>query len=644
MFTFWYPDCDADGAFANLSTPACTLAEANSGISCPYGPLPAEQWTTTAPTTTLEDCDDINDFVGPGFPEVCDGFDNACGVPRPVTDNDGDGDGYVACSGYVEHGLGFAGGDDCLDDGLNLLSSLYFPGQTIDMALWPYTYSSDLQPVVDQLCGDGTVLLAPGGFYYDVTLPPTQVVVIEGNGAEISSEGGNLVTFDGSPAGTELRDVFLNPVFTTAVVAQAGADVVLRGVSVQGDPYGQGTLAAGLYVDNATLRCENCFFDSTNDAEGSAVRANGADVTLVDTDIFYASGDNGPSVLATNSTLNMNHVVMFGSAVNNAGYWATAVGANNSIVDIDDLRVENGSSPDRQPSVMINGGSATIQDLDLEFNPGGLWLVGTANAVVTGFRSAFTDGRTSTGNHEGAIELRDSAQLDLANAEIFATNGPGIHLRQVSSVDMAYSTVVGNAVAGVLVDTGNTNLTMHHSVTWDNPVDISIDATYAPPPINSDNHFGDATGPSDFCFTAATCGSSSADFVTWFTTLPPYTWVLRPRELGVLWNGALPVTDPSFDATPIIGHSGGPGGDALEWYTDSDGDGMPDGWELRWFFGLTTADGTSNNDTDALLDFEEYTAGTDPFNHNTDFDFEDDGVDIAPLDCAIPTYYGCYGG
>jgi hypothetical protein len=46
--------------------------------------------------------------------------------------------------------------------------------------------------------------------------------------------------------------------------------------------------------------------------------------------------------------------------------------------------------------------------------------------------------------------------------------------------------------------------------------------------------------------------------------------------------------------------------------TDSDGDGIPDTWELTYFSSLTEADETSDNDDDRFPDLHEYAAGTVP--------------------------------
>lgn len=46
--------------------------------------------------------------------------------------------------------------------------------------------------------------------------------------------------------------------------------------------------------------------------------------------------------------------------------------------------------------------------------------------------------------------------------------------------------------------------------------------------------------------------------------------------------------------------------------TDSDGDMIPDSWELKWFKSIDPASKTSNNDKDEFLDIMEYFLGTDP--------------------------------
>ncbi len=62
---------------------------------------------------------------------------------------------------------------------------------------------------------------------------------------------------------------------------------------------------------------------------------------------------------------------------------------------------------------------------------------------------------------------------------------------------------------------------------------------------------------------------------------------------------------------------------------DTDGDGLPDAWELAWFPDLTTTDGTTNSDSDGLTDAQEYLAGANPTLADTDGDGLDDDEEAA---------------
>jgi len=61
---------------------------------------------------------------------------------------------------------------------------------------------------------------------------------------------------------------------------------------------------------------------------------------------------------------------------------------------------------------------------------------------------------------------------------------------------------------------------------------------------------------------------------------------------------------------------------------DTDGDGLPDEWEISNFKNLTTSDGWSDTDKDGLTDADEYKYQTDPKNDDTDGDGYKDGAEI----------------
>jgi hypothetical protein len=65
----------------------------------------------------------------------------------------------------------------------------------------------------------------------------------------------------------------------------------------------------------------------------------------------------------------------------------------------------------------------------------------------------------------------------------------------------------------------------------------------------------------------------------------------------------------------------------LENGEDSDGDGMPDWWEMQ-YFGNLDRDGNGDWDGDGLSDLEEYEHDTDPTNSDSDGDGFTDGDEV----------------
>lgn len=67
------------------------------------------------------------------------------------------------------------------------------------------------------------------------------------------------------------------------------------------------------------------------------------------------------------------------------------------------------------------------------------------------------------------------------------------------------------------------------------------------------------------------------------------------------------------------------------WWRDTDGDGIPDGWELEQTNDLTYFTHYTDSDGDGLTDYEEYLLGTNPNSADTDNDGIPDYWDINPV-------------
>ena len=371
--------------------------------------------------------------------------------------------------------------------------------------------------------------------------------------------------------------------------------------------------------------CTDCIFDQNNAVFGSSVFAsNSAKLVLNRATVSDATSSNDAAVYANNGAeLEIYDSEFTTNELTNAGEAATGLAVRSADLILERTSFTGHISGDRQPTILLSGFATSHQltDVKLVDNDGGVWITGSAQVDLTGL-VAYRNGGKITAEREGAVEVRNGGNIvTLYNAELAANDGPGLNISPTdptSTVDVGWSTFVGNGEAGIAY-TAAGGLTVNYSVFNFHTSDI------AGPNLMSltgpqENWYEHATSVFDHCATVypAVCYSGDPQFLTFHPNLQSDRWVLRPEgQAGPLWNGAGNIFGAG-DPFSIIGHSGGPLGDAMQWYAD-DGDGVRDGWELFWH-GTTDNDGEDDVDGDGVDELTEYNRGTSPIHQDTDED------------------------
>ena len=658
--TLWfYPDEDADGyvgAFTDVVA-SCTQP--------PDSPLP---WARE-----LGDCDDTLASFSPGATEVCDGLDNDCDgqVPPEESDNDGDGEGACTdcddsdpqrsnlfaelcdgidtdCDGFIDPDLevdddgdNFVECDDWVGDiagidggDCNDSAAILFPGQSVYVTTgFGNPDFTDIQTAIDTVCDDAFIAVEDGeGTFSEFVLPSDKVVHIAGIGPfPIRIVGGSTTAIlaDGTPPGTTIENLEPETDDGYGLVVTNGA--VLDAIDIEVDQFSGAY--QGMSVSNGSdVQCTNCVFEDTTASSGSAVLVDGSTVALYDSEITGSTNtDNGAVHAINGSSLTIENTSFTDNAISGTNVKSSGITVSGGQMVLKQTTFHDHTADDRQPTVLVNlGADASFEDVKLVDNAGGIWVETNGTVDFTRLTMLRNGGLDVSTNLEGAIEIRtNTADVTVENGLFADNDGPGINVRNGSSVEVDYSTFVGNGFAGIAQTSGTVEV--QYSVFRAQDDDIDGPVTNAFPNNPLENWYQHSSSLTDDCalVAPAVCYTGDPEFFTFHPEIPSDRWLLRPREFGPLWNGAGNIFGAG-DVADIIGHAGGPEGDALTWYDDTEGagtgDGLYDGWEFFWYGDLTTDQGTisSDEDGDNLYGFDEFALGTSPIHADTDQDGPDD--------------------
>jgi hypothetical protein len=225
--------------------------------------------------------------------------------------------------------------------------------------------------------------------------------------------------------------------------------------------------------------------------------------------------------------------------------------------------------------------------------------IGAGDVVFTGGEStgkSVTTGSTTTTGDVPTVTLSDTGDTAGAVAGDLITF---VFERPVDPTSVTASVVPGNSNAGFAAGSGYMTGTLANLIA----------------------ELGSFTDPGTITATGCTL-TLSADGRRMVLTLGTATWpvgnYVEPNGTFTFASSLLDLDGVAISGTAAVSGT---------FDANSDGDLLPDVWELEHFGDLTSSDGTGDADLDFLNDFYEYLAGTDPLNVDTDGDGISDAAD-----------------
>ncbi len=251
------------------------------------------------------------------------------------------------------------------------------------------------------------------------------------------------------------------------------------------------------------------------------------------------------------------------------------------------------------------------------------------SAIITGNVVA------NCGNH--GIVLRNSCTPYLANNIVYNCTTAGIAIENQCDPLLINNTIVDCGVGLRLFhleregsDPGGGKGTARNCVIWD-----------CPQPVTLEDGSTITVSYSDFSGPGVYPGEGNIHADPLFVDTATGDFRLTKLSPCIDVGNALDAPSDDFDgnARPQGGGFDMGAFESPYWASvDADGDGLVDGWEIRYFGDIAKQGAEDDFDFDGLNNLMEYDLGTDPTNRDTDDDGLDDGWEIRyGLDPLIPT-------
>ncbi|MCO4748001.1 MAG: hypothetical protein KC912_24625, partial [Proteobacteria bacterium] len=670
----WYADTDQDG-FGDL----------NSMTNSPTGTCEKPVGDFVANT---EDCNDNDGTIHPYGIELCDSIDNDCdGLVDDEDDvvgddgkffEDHDGDGWgdpmtavSSCTGQVPTSGGpwVNDGYDCNDADASINPQAQETCDDLEDSDCDGGDNTTFDPQATLLGGNNYYLDVDQDAYFDQS--PTSscdVPTISYQGSpgtdcddrDAQAHPGAILNVGSTRQLRDLQDVLYNARMCPNTTIQLDAETYEGGLSfnARSDVTVRGMGAGQTILDGVgDYRAVDGVGNNTTIEALTIINAGGGGVQLQsvqnvvfrDVDVgdeaidpSFSSGTNGAALYAYDTGLTLENVNVFNavstSSQRGGCLYLTGRGAGGTIltnVVLQGCRANTGAA------IYHDDGDVTANDLtirqsatdDPEFGSRGVWYSQAGNTTVSDLTYVENQGVVwLNGGVSSATFTRTYAfQNDYGVFELNSVGATWSNILSIRNGNLGYPSIAMANSFGNLVDQG-TFIRDNQSI-----------AVAGGDAIVSNVLFVDATdtlsesGPGEIELTGAM--SSHLDL-----------WNAVQNQTGVTESVAMDFQsyhhDPFgvslpvqyIDASPTgswnIGSFGAHHGADAGWWDysiNSDGDSLPDAWEI-WWLGDTSQGDADDTEPDNYSNLAEYTAGTNPSDPDTDQDGTDDVDDNAPLD------------
>jgi len=490
-----------------------------------------------------------------------------------------------------------------------------------------------IQSAIDAAVNGDVVCVVPGTYTENLDLGG-KLIRVEG------AAGAEQTIVDGGGAGAVL-----------SVQNGEGVRSVVRGFTLQnGDSNdGGGVVVHGTHDIEVTLE-DLVIRDNvaTDDGGGMIIYRAYPNMNRVRFDGNRAGDSAGALRLKeiSDTTVTMDSLIL----VNNVsdGSSGGAVNASGSKVEFTNAIVVNNTTAGDGGGFNFVSSGVTLNHCEILHNTAG----GDGGAVhYEGVGVAEMQGVTYAGNsaggNGGAIALDNVGRQTMGGVRLYdnvaAGNGGAIYLTSSCEVTGGNITAVGNSATSGGFEYQETLCPngVSYNDSWSSSVIAYNVGTAAGEggvvsvlgdDINRtfSDWYGNGT---DFVGVDDVIGSDGnvavePAFIRYAPALPWGKWDLHLQSTSALFEAGDPhYLDADGSRIDMGGYSGDYG--EYDWYTDADGDGLPDGWERGFRLDPTADDSAIDTDADGLTNAEELAAGTFPNRPDTDGDGVTDGAEVS---------------